>query len=121
MHLDSSICILQHCLDYIRARDLICHFLFSFQTCQSLFTAVGEGCSLGIEASGVGSWSPPGACTTGKGQLHSAWSSHHQRDLYWDTGTTSVHRIRIVAQINVHSQARIKAKPTFLATKSAFP
>lgn len=67
MHLDSSICILQHCLDYIRARDLICHFLFSFQTCQSLFTAVGEGCSLGIEASGVGSWSPRGASSTGKG------------------------------------------------------
>lgn len=115
----------QHCLGYIRARTFFPIFSSPFQTCQSLFTPVGEGCSLGIEAPGVGPWSPCGGSSTGRGGSYSQPAVLITSHIFgWDTGATSTHRIRIVAQINGpwpgNKQIQIKAINTFLATRSAF-
>lgn len=76
---------------------------FPFHTCQSLFTPVGKGCfleNLLMETSQAGV------------QLQSAWSPH-QIYFCWDTGTTSIHRIRIVAQINGPWPGTDQGKPHF--------
>lgn len=69
MYLDSSIlCILQPCLDYIRTRIFFPLPLLCFKPVKSLFTPVGEGCSLGIEAPGMASWFSRGASSIGRGE-----------------------------------------------------